>query len=398
MCRLYAMKIFDIGELLWISTNFAVLQDAITETNTLMPLDTANATIQDTAQAMARKKQAMDAGAQIVRHLQQHASTDKGLKIDRVTVAFAAAYLLHYLTAVPHMDAMVADAMIPRLIVDIAAAHTRRERGDAGRLFLKRYDTTGAFLSNLMTRKVARAKRPTKWKLGGSNAPDIAITRTTLVTLRAMSPIVSARIGTVYENYRAFHAANEHENPFEQQGSMLGYYCAGSPLYNIHYPEAMGEMARCRMLWPAPPCGFGAHVLPLAVYADVGLQSSVNRMSVLIRRICLSDVEVGEAIAPYLAQPGRQVQCLRYHSALFLLCLENIGHGIRTYLEAKGDEGPVIRAEMITKINSIGSNMVPFADNNWFDITTANSAYDAEYLRTRVEILLGHIRSLNHVT
>jgi hypothetical protein len=163
------MKIYTLTEFAWIHTNLAVLPAAIAEATQLLPNDTASPDRTETTRSITAKYAAMTASDEMVTGLRLRASAVLACRIDRVTVPFAAAYLDHYATAIPDMDDRVTDNKVARLLLTIIMKHTRVERGDAGALTLKCYDTERAYLSQVMD-DTDRQKR-LRWSLKGPDLP-----------------------------------------------------------------------------------------------------------------------------------------------------------------------------------------------------------------------------------
>jgi hypothetical protein len=372
------MKIYTLTELAWIHTNFAVLPAAIAEVNQLLPSD---------IKSITAKYAAMTAGDEMVMGLRLRANAVVARRVDRVTVAFAAAYLDHYATAIPDMDDRVTDNKVAKLLLHIIMKHTRVERGDAGALTLKCYDTEGAYLSEVMD-NTDRQKRP-KWLLKGPNLPVLNITRADLATLSSMSVIVSANIGTCYRSYTALVADGRHDNPFAASTKVIGYYCAGEPLYNRHYLTHLSRIDA--ISWPVAMPRMGVPCLPPRMSRHVALHSCICGIQIVIRKICRVNYAETDDTAGQLHASNRQTECLRYHNALFLHMLDSIGKAFVLYEEADHQ----MRSGIITGMRATARLMTEFSTQGLFDVTTDNSSYTSTYLRMRHKVLADHILALN---
>jgi uncharacterized protein (UPF0147 family) len=241
------------------------------------------------SQLQAEHKQNVAAGQRLGDMLKAGSPERASRRLDSTTVAFAAAYLSHYAEFLGYRQ-RIQDKHIPKLLYKIAQAHAKKERGDARKLTLLRYDTAGSLLEEIADDDIINAPENKRWRLTVPGHGTVRITWAELPTMVAMSNIVTARMGLACETYAELVDHGMHYSPFEVEGTALGHFCAAGPLFNKHYTDAMMELF-----------GEGPHIrrpragrcpqIPLAFYADPSLNVVVNNAVEMIRDIC--DAEYG---------------------------------------------------------------------------------------------------------
>lgn len=162
LCTLYSMNAFTWTEFHWISRNYALLASAMRVAEELLPYDATEITVDMFKQTHTALKANAQAGAQLLASLQELG----GLQVDKATVAFAAAYLTHYMNAEPDDDEKINDKILPRIILDILKHHTRI--GAGGKPELRKYDTAGQHLSEYIEKNIDQEKKGKRWKLKNS--------------------------------------------------------------------------------------------------------------------------------------------------------------------------------------------------------------------------------------
>jgi hypothetical protein len=236
-----------------------------------------------------------------------------GSKVNSATLAFAAAYLDHYLNAGPVISAKVTNVMLPRMLLEITKKYTRG--GDDNKIHLKPYDTNGAFIRDYVRRNIDDARVPGAWPLGD----DLNLTRAHLPRLAAMSLITSAQVGRYYKTYTDVVRAQEHESLFEKVGQSLGYFCAGAPSFNKRFLSAVNLAIGPDTVMPKIPRNAVPPHIPQVTVEDPVLVNTWNTVEATIREHCFAGHRPADGD---IALAARQTECFRYYNAIFILLLD----------------------------------------------------------------------------
>jgi hypothetical protein len=201
-----------------------------------------------------------------------------------------------------------------------------------------------------------------------------------------MSKIVTANMGVCCDNYMQLKGHGLHDSPFEVEDKALGYFCAGPPLFNRHYTDAVNDAFPDA--WPPLPTAVGSPQIPNVSLVDTSLGVVVGNAIRLIRKTCYADYDptTDTAIPDTL---------LRYHSAIFIVFANCIAEACAEYATATGPDTAMTRLHCLSTIERLRNKIVEAGTKGWLDTTPHNSGYTATYLRTRLRMLTTAIKAHN---
>ncbi|EAT81671.2 hypothetical protein SNOG_11172 [Parastagonospora nodorum SN15] len=381
------------------ATNLATVETALEKARSLMPTendmksgDPADHSAQKVSARIREEEARKAAGLPIVLGLKQLAKAQDRNKVNHVTVAFAAAYLLHYM---PRVDKTryIQQADIAKLIVKMIGKYSRHGKDD-GCVKLLAYDTAGGWLREYIAKKDKRSgsdsqKKKQRTRKGNS---IIHVSRDELKGLRDMSAIASANMGICCTTYEQLDTAGLSWSPFQRGHHILGYVCAGHPLFNKYYQVAMNELCGNGPM-PLTPRGSLAPSIPQAALEDPALNERIGSLRKTVRRICSADMSSDpKDMTSHISHASQQTRVLRYHSAIFFVALTEFSKQTSECLDL-GDDEDTTRNIIMQNLDDITRFLDKVEKKGWLDTTTANSAYSEAYLRSRHHILAEHIQA-----
>jgi hypothetical protein len=383
LCHSVSTGLIQVNEVEYLNTNLAVIRPALQQARLLWGLDPQGI---DTASEQIHRMQdehraATAAGDLTVQLLKDGATVAQSKHIDRTTVAFAAAYLVHYAPLLDLRD-KIRDKHIPKLLLKIAKEHSAVRRVDNLPL-LKPYDTAGSYLDEVASDVIGKKKH---LKISTQTGRHVQISWDELPQLIAMSNIVTANMGVCCNNYMQLKGHGLHDSPFEVEGKALGYFCAGPPLFNRHYTDAVADAFPGA--WPPMPTAGGSPKIPDVYFADTNLGIVMADAILLIRDTYHTDYDPTSD----MAIPNT---LLRYHSAIFIVFANQIAESCVEYMTATGPDTATTRVQCLSTIERMRSKIVEAGTNGWLDTTSQNSGYTAPYLRSRMRMLDTAIRAHN---
>ncbi|KAH4906616.1 hypothetical protein HBI80_082590 [Parastagonospora nodorum] len=399
LCALVAQQILSETELHWMATNLATVETALEKARSLMPTendmksgDPVDHSAQKVSARIREEEARKAAGLPIVLGLKQLAKAQDRNKVNHVTVAFAAAYLLHYM---PRVDKTryIQQADIAKLIVKMIGKYSRHGKDD-GCVKLLAYDTAGGWLREYIAKKDKRSgsdsqKKKQRTRKGNS---IIHVSRDELKGLRDMSAIASANMGICCTTYEQLDTAGLSWSPFQRGHHILGYVCAGHPLFNKYYQVAMNELCGNGPM-PLTPRGSLAPSIPQAALEDPALNERIGSLRKTVRRICSADMSSDpKDMTSHISHASQQTRVLRYHSAIFFVALTEFSKQTSECLDL-GDDEDTTRNIIMQNLDDITRFLDKVEKKGWLDTTTANSAYSEAYLRSRHHILAEHIQA-----
>jgi hypothetical protein len=335
---------------------------------------------QDDAQAPKLRQNQYTAniarGRPFVNALKQHRSAKHAIHIDKVTIAFAAAYLDFYLASPTlGLNTIIQPMHYPRLLVQIAVEHSIKSRSDRGLLRLRPYDIAGTFLTQFVRVKITEdVKHRNKWNVGG-----IAISRNHLQVLKGMSDIASAAMVVLYRTGARLDEAGLLDASQRLRGDdhFLAYYCAADPLFNRHYMEGIALAYGNNRRPPLSRAGTHPYI-PRAVYDDLALAIHVNAALQQIRVICFDAWRPGND-AIDIVHDNNQTVVLCYHSALFIAMVSDLASCCEESLGYVANPNSAMVTAKAHTLSLIATGLK-------FDTTPGNAKHDAAFLRARHSI------------
>lgn len=348
---------------------------------TMPPLIKTN--LHDAVDRMNARNAAIKAGAEIVSRLQSYQH-----QVTITTVSYAAQYLYHNIPIIENtFKTIVTAEMCGKMLHDFHCRdHVKYDHGID--TWLVPYKADGSWLKTwyrdhgqtqtfLMNQKDALSSLSVSWDQ--------------LETLKNMTLLVKSAQGDRYTDFAVAQALFPNlSSPFQPTAATtsFGYHCAGAPLYNVHYYKQMSLIDRYKAAPPPAPLNWDPPQLP-EIPNDLRLEHTMEMVRTVIREICGGvDIRTDQELVPETA--------LRYHSALYLVTVDEITYTVRRYsklLGSTGDQAKNYRKIMFKQIEASLNRLEKYADAGYLDTTVENSGYEKAYLDWRFRKLCSLIQA-----